>query len=295
MTTTLAAAGDGAPLSVWSNLLRCVGEDGIGERELAPAARISTRAATTLVTAADRRGLVETAKAATGKARTVRIRDAGRECRASWEERLAVFDRERGRDVLREALEELVARLELEHAWYPMSYGSADPSAAGGPYVNATGRTGDPAHGTDWKPVVRGDGDTVSDVPTTALLSQALMAYTVDYENRFPWPLANTMNVLVHVRAEARPLAELPDGHGITGVGKSLLERHGIVKATKKDAQLTARGVQVLEHHPKRLDAVDSLWRERFGDDLLGRVRTELAAAPGVDDASLPDHAMTAP
>ena len=43
-------------------------------------------------------------------------------------------------------------------------------------------------HGNDWKPVERAEGDTVSTLPLTALLSQALMAFTIDYEDRFPWP-----------------------------------------------------------------------------------------------------------
>jgi hypothetical protein len=137
-------------------------------------------------------------------------------------------------------------------------------------------------------------------LPITALLSQALVAFTIDYEDRFPWPLANTATVLCHIGKEPRPLADLPAGHGIVGQGKSLLERHLIVKVTtdpddrrKKLVSLTDRGELVLTHHPKRLEAVQKEWSERYGK-VVAELRAELARASAATDGDYADH-VTAP
>jgi len=57
---------------------------------------------------------------------------------------------------LRNSLEEVVAAIPLEHPHYPASYAAADASITGG-------------NGLDWKAVSRGDGDTVSSLPRSAL------------------------------------------------------------------------------------------------------------------------------
>jgi len=291
------------PLAMWSNVLRCVadgGADGIDEHALPGAARISSRLATAFVTKAAREGWITAESSGKGKNRHLRLTEAGRTAAKVWPQRLASLDAVwRGRP-LRAALESLVGQLPFELPHFPASYGAADPSAVGGPYMQGSKRKDDlPAHGKDWKPVMRGETDMVSDLSITALLSQALMAFTIDYEDKFPWPLANTATILCHVGTEPRPLADLPPDHGITGKGKSLLERHLIVALTadpndprKKLVALTDRGELVLTHHPRRLEAVEKEWRERFGDALVTGLRDELArAAP---DGDYPDH-VTAP
>ncbi len=287
-----AGVGTNMPsLAVWSNVLRCVnegGSDGLDERRLPEAARISSRLATAAVTGAARRGWISAeAGTAGGKSRHLQLTDVGQSAALRWPERLAALDAAWGGEPLRVALEGLVGKLPLELSHMPTSYGAADPSAIGGPFVQNHKRTdGVPAHGKDWKPVPRGEGDSVSELPLTALLSQALMAFTIHYEDRFPWPLANTATVLRHIGAEPRPLSELPDDHGITGNGKSLLERHLIVNVTKdasdphnKLVSLTDRGLTVMTHHPRRLEAVHAEWRERFGDSLIAGLRDELTRA----------------
>ncbi|MGH2758017.1 MAG: hypothetical protein ACRDKJ_00470, partial [Actinomycetota bacterium] len=200
----------------------------------------------------------------------------------------------------RSPVPELVGSLEFELPHYPASYGTADPSAVGGPFAqNVKGTEGVPAHGKDWKPVGRAGDDTVSSLPVTALLSQALMAFTIDYEDRFPWPLPNTLTVLCHVGSDPGPLADLPEGHGITGNGKSLLERHLIVDVRPDPANkrnklvaLADRGELVLTHHPRRLEAVHADWTARFGVELVERLRAELG---GVDVAGVQPDYLIAP
>lgn len=295
-----AGVGDGVPsLAVWSNLLRCVADAGPGslnEPVLPEAARISSRLATAAVTGSVRRGWI-TAEGS-GKNRRLELSDAGRAAAKTWPDQLAALDKEWKDTDLRAGLEDLVGRLELELPHFPASYGAADPSATGAPFVRPKKPPEGVVHGTDWKPVRRGEGDTVSSLPITALLSQALMAFTIDYENKFPWPLNSTLTTLTHVEAEPKPLDHVPSDHGIAGNGKSLLERHLIVEVTKEPAgkgklvALTDRGVQVKQHHPGRLESVETEWRERYGDEAVDRLAGALTPLATGEAASRPDHLM---
>ncbi|MEA3078043.1 MAG: hypothetical protein QOF60_2951 [Actinomycetota bacterium] len=290
-----AGVGPGMPsLAVWSNVVRCVADgraDGIGERALPAAARISRRLATAAVTGSTRREWITAEAEAGSKARHLRLTDAGRAAADVRPARLGVLDAEWKDRPLRGLLEGLVSQFELELPQFPASYGTADPSAIGGPYTPGG------KHGVDWKPVPRREGDTVSSLPLTALLSQALVAFTMDYERAFPWPLASTANVLVHLASEPRPLADVPGDHGIAGNGKSLLERHLIATVTadpanpkRKLVALTDRGAAVVHHHPARLEAVEAEWRNRYRDALVAGLRQALGAVPTNDH---PDHVVS--
>ena len=285
-------------LAVWSNVVRCVAEAGpagLHEKALPAAARISSRHATAAITGSLRRGWI-TAEG-TGKQRRLELGDAGRQAAKTWPHQLASLDTQWKQSRQRKLLEELVGQFELELPHFPASYGSADPSATGGAFVRTKNPPDGVVHGADWKPVYRGEGDTVSMLPITALLSQALMAFTIDYENKFPWPLHSTLTRLAWVDENPRPLAELPEGHGVAGNGKSLLERHLIVEVTTDAAKgklvaLTGRGVQVKQHHPGRLETVESEWRQRYGDKLVVDLRAALTPLATGEAASQPDHLM---
>ncbi|MEY2474829.1 MAG: hypothetical protein QOG87_144 [Actinomycetota bacterium] len=296
MTTDLEAAAGVGPavpsLAVWSNVVRCVaeaGSDGIDEKGLAHAARISRRLATAAVKGAARRGWI-TAQ--------LELTESGEAAASVWPAELTGLDADPAYTALRAVLIDVVGRLPFELPHFPASYGAADPSAVGGPFVPPSKKAdGVPTHGKDWRPVLRADEDTVTSLPLTALLSQTLMAFTIDYENRFPWPLASTATVLCHISAEPRPLADVPGEHGITGNGKSLLERHLIAVVTRDEADgakvvaLTDRGRAVMQHHPTRLETVEADWRGRYGDDSITALRDALGPlASGARDQ--PDHVM---
>lgn len=294
-----AGVGDDVPsLAVWSNILRCVADAGAGgldERELPEAARISSRLATAAITGSVRRGWM-TAEGS-GKKRRLELTDSGRTAAKTWPDQLAALDKQWNETPLRRVLEELVGQLELELPHFPASYGAADPSATGAPFIRPKKPPEGVVHGTDWRPVHRGEGDTVSALPVTALLSQALMAFTIDYENGFPWPLHSTLTRLVHIDVEPKPLADLPEGHGIAGNGKSLLERHLIVEvstdaAKRKLVALTDRGKQVKQHHPGRLEAVETEWRDRYGDELVTALRDVLSPLVTGEAEARADHLM---
>lgn len=283
-------------LAVHSNVLRCVGE-GTTDRKLATDARISRRLAIAAVTCANRRGWITAG--AERREREVALTATGQESVETWDTRLRTFDATAAAAELREVAAPIVSRLPLELPWYPASYGTADPSVTGGAFVGGSSDGSVPPHGRDWMPVHRVDGDTVSGVPATALLSQLLVGFAMAYEARPMWPLSSTALVVVHLRGEPMPLDEVPSRHGITGDGKSLLERHGVcvvapdpANPRRKLVRLTGRGRAISSAHRRALDDVEAAWRDRHGaavDDL----RAVLERHPAASDDTLPDHVTT--
>jgi hypothetical protein len=135
-------------------------------------------------------------------------------------------------------LESLVSQLDLELPHFPAGYGAADGSVTGGLWrwgrqaaLRRGGRPGlefdaaeehraadawEAASGgalyvaaarQDWKPVLRDEGDTVTALPLSALLSEALMAFTIDYEGSGGLSLAATANVVRHMDDEGVDVA----------------------------------------------------------------------------------------
>jgi hypothetical protein len=290
-----------ASLAVWANVLRPLADAGGStcERELVEPARISKRLMVAAVTGAAGRGWLTTGPSpGRGAGRAVDLADGGRASDARWRARLERFDADHRDGPLAAAVADLVARFPLEHPWQPASYGTADPSAVGGSFVRGAPADGIPPHGQDWRPVRRvGGASSVVGVPLPALLSQALVAFTIDYEAAPMWPLASTTLVVQHLGAKAIPLADVPGDHGIAGNGKSLLERHGVAvvaggagRAAARTVRLTALGERIRARHTPTIAAVEAAWRDRYGVAAVDHLRTALDAEPAAGDESLPDH-----
>ena len=170
LTRAAERAVPGLNVVQWSNFLRVA--DGTPKKGMHLAARVSKRAVQTCVARLSRSGAVVVD--ADG---VCWLTDAGRASReagrAAIDGACAAFESRHG-DALRRALTPVVASFEWELAHYLNPYGSPDPSITGGR-----------PHGADWRPVVRArDVDTTSDLSILALLSQALTAYSIDYEQR---------------------------------------------------------------------------------------------------------------
>ena len=104
--------------------------------------------------------------------------------------------------------------MQLEHPHYPASYGAADASIMGG-------------NGKDWEGLPRKIGDSVSYLPLSALLSQTVVAFAMNYEERSPVLLSLATAVIKRIPPDGRPVHGL--GHS---VGISALRRHGFVRVT---------------------------------------------------------------
>ncbi len=247
------------PLDLWANLLRAVDPAGIDCRELPSILRLSKRAVRTRVSAAVRRGWIEELKDCRSKG-IVRLTSRGTEVAARWRGlQQTAEDMWQARvglplsNKLRTSLEDLVAAFPLEHPHYPASYGPADASITGG-------------NGVDWKPVHRTGANTVSDLPLSALVSQALVAFAMQYEELSPVALSLSTTVIRQIPPEGRPLHELGRSPGV-----SALIRHGFVRASgpggRETAWLTERGLEVHRVYEKRIHTAETSWHQKFGKD----------------------------
>ena len=301
-----AGAGDDPPpsLILWSGLLRAVTPEPILQRDLVREVRLSRRAVKAWLGGAQAWGYVEVTPSGIPRAgNVVQLTDKGRAAHEEWAavESAAskAWHKRAGTAAakeLRAALEDLVARFGLELAHYPVGYGSADWSITGGnsrPAKPGPPRT--PPHGADWSPVVRGEGDTVSHLPDSALLSQALTWFSIDSESVGSYPQV-VIDILRRIPAAGVPLKEQPPLAGATGDGKSGFERHGVlkVKADKSGAKrvhLTPLAQRLLDAYEPGAAEIERRWREEYGAVVVDRLRSALeAVVPKLGPPSDPPH-----
>jgi hypothetical protein len=183
---------------------------------------------------------------------------------------------------LRAPLVALVDKFELELPHYWITYGTADPSVTGGRFrAGSEGPPRIPPHGADWEPVLREDKGA-ADLSLTALLSQALCNFAVDYEMRSP-SLGWTIQALLPIDAtKGTPMAEVPRFAHLSGDGKSGSERHGLVKVGPKPQQiatLTPLGQRIREVYEPFTAAVEDRWRDVYGAAPVKKLRSALEKA----------------
>ncbi len=268
-------------LDLWANLLRALDAAGVNSRELPAILRLSKRAVRSRIAEAVRKGWVEQQKSGTGRA-VIRLTASGAEVSARWEALQTAAEKrwrvQAGVDLsraLRASLEIVVAALPLEHPHYPASYGAADASITGG-------------GGQDWKAVQRGSGDTVSHLPLSALLSQVLVAFAMDYERKSPVALSLSTAVMQRISPEGRRLEGLGQAAGV-----SALVRHGFIRVSGSKGSeivfLTPKGLAANEAYEERIQGVETEWRTRFGEAQVFALRRALeeVAAPRISSLTL--------
>lgn len=257
------------PLHIWSNLLRpLAGDDAVPLRDLPSLARLSRRQAGPSVTAGERWGLLTVDRSGGRGRATARLSERGAFAHASGVaalERANAVWQDRFGDVtaqLRAALETIAAQLDLEFPWFPTSYGAADNTFAGGRLVAAQpGPPALPAHGKDWRPVVRTSPDSAVGLPLSALLSQVLVAFAVEYEAQSGSELSLATGTLLQAIPDDGVRAiDLPHtgAHGVltddaTTTGRAAISRPTALGRTLRDAHLPL------------VEAIEGLWRGRHG------------------------------
>jgi hypothetical protein len=127
----------------------------------------------------------------------------------------------------------------------------------------------------DWEGVPRKIGDSVSYLPLSALLSQTVVAFAMNYEERSPVPLSLATAVIKRIPPDGRPVPGL--GHS---VGISALRRHGFVRVTGvaggEVILLTPKGAAVSDAHEERLRAVETDWCSWLGSAQVDALRQAL-------------------
>jgi hypothetical protein len=323
------------PVEMYANLLAHVADGGVARRDLPRRARLSKRAAHFSVGVAQRWGWVTTTGSA--GAALVRLTAEGQRQRDACARQLAQAEQawraRLGDDVVtaaRVSLESLVSQLDLELPHFPAGYGAADGSVTGGGrwgrpaalrYAGLPGHVFDAAEeqraadaweaasggalyvastGQDWKPVRRDEGDTVTTLPLSALLSQALMAFSIDYEGSGGLSLAATANVVRHMdddgvdvalraRRGREPGQPIPVHHTL-----AMVERHEYAAVVAHPNprtgrfRLTEKGRRVRDAYEPVLAAVEQRWERRYGAPVVHGVRASLEAVAGQLDGDLP-------
>jgi len=287
-----AKARSGGPWLVsqvmWSNVMRYVVEDGISVVQL----RTQSRTTRNSLKGLQRWGYVvvepgRAERATLGRDDELLVRPtaAGRRAQDVWRPLAGLIE---GRwqlrfgsdlDTLRQSLQAVVGELDFDlpdylPVVYPTQNGKAEiPSLRGAASVAA--KTG-----------------ILRPLELSALLSQVLLAFTLDFEreSRISLPIsANTLRVLDDTGVRIRDLPAL------TGVSKEanamavgFLARHGCVvvepdpsASRGKRVRLTVKGRRAQDKYRRILGATEEQWGSRFGEDRIARLRWSLERLVG--------------
>ena len=266
-----------ASLVMWSNFMRFVG-GGVTVGDLPTVAGLPKARLLSTLGGLERWGYLsvvppdrsaETRREGWGSARAlrsdwiVRPTPAGRAAQEIWPALLDEVDHrweERfGSDAIKElrgSLQAIVGRIEIELPEYLPIVGGANGMRA------------------DLTPRERTGTDATH---LSALLAQALLAYTLDYEDASELSLPLSAN-LVRVLAEERTaLGDLPALAGISpeasSMGVTSLRRLGYISVEAKEARLTPKGRSERRRWDAIHDDVERRWEMRCGTDAVGRLR----------------------
>jgi DNA-binding MarR family transcriptional regulator len=138
-----------------------------------------------------------------------------------------------------------------------------------------------------------------SSADLSVLLSQVLLAFTLDFERESAVSLAIGANALRVLTAEGVRIRELPY---LTGVSKEALSMAaGILTRRSWSAagpdpaasrgkliRLTPRGRSAREEYIRLLDVVEQRWRARFGPGPIDALRRSLLSVTGQHDGDRP-------
>ena len=301
-------------LGIWSNVLRAIPDAGLSRRELPKRTILSRRGASAVVRDLERlRWLtVEKIESKRGAA-MLHLTSAGRAARdaapkliesveSDWETR---FGPQR-MATLCQALAALVAQFDIELPWYLTGYGLADASVTGGNHIAAKpGPPRIPHHGKDWPVVLRPPGNpsaAPSSFPLPALVSQALAAFTIDYEwDIFGYGagLQATANLLQYTPDDGISLGDASARGDVRGNGKAGLERHLVVVVepgrpsdSSRRVLLTPKGKRARDSHAHLLTQVERDWHERYGT-CVQELRTTLESLDDQLGEGLPNYPTT--
>jgi DNA-binding MarR family transcriptional regulator len=291
--TTLDGGGTGrgpwlVSQAMWANFMQFVGGDGVPLHQVDDLARITNLAGL------QRWGYVTVAPdPADGRPApprrdwVVRPTRAGRRAQGVWEPLAGtVEDRWRARfgvaavTALRDALLALAAQL-----------------GAGLPRYLPVVKDQMFANVAHVRPRPPAGGESSADL--SVLLSQVLLAFTLDFERESAVSLAVAANALRVLTGEGVRVRELPY---LTGVSKEalnmaagILTRQSYAVAGPDPAasrgkliRLTPRGRSAQDDYIRLLDATEQRWRQRFGPGPIGTLRRSLLSVIGQRDGGRP-------
>jgi DNA-binding MarR family transcriptional regulator len=284
-------------LVMWSNLMQFVTEEGVSVGELQRLARTGSLS----LAGMERWGYITVEpgpSAPRSKAPrpdwVVRPTRKGLRAQRMWRPLLGVIEeRWRGRfgtpeiSRLREALSALISQFDVELPEYLPVLGYGLLAEA----YNSEGRG-------QGRATAAVDSGVVSSLPLTALLSQALLAFTIDFERESEVSMAISANVMRLLGEKGVPVRDLPRLSGVSkeaiAMALSFLEKRRfiVVEPTPnasrgKVARLTHKGQEAQDTYRRLLGALEERWRGRFGEETIHNVRESLEQLVGEPSAHL--------
>jgi len=270
-------------LVMWANVMQFVGEAGITAGELLRRSRITKENLRASLSGLNRWGYVTVkSRVSTGGPKAprdqwvIRPTAAGREAQKIWrplaEEIERRWDARFGKaniEKLRTGLDELIERFAVDLPEYlpVLKYG-----------LFAQARPGAKNNSSGTGPAV------ASGRPLYALLSQVLLAFTLEFESESDVSLAINANILRLLKKGGVPVGDLPRLSGVSkeAVKMSLgfLQRGRCLEVAddppgrrRKLARLTAKGLAAKRKYLRRVGIVEEGWRERFGENDIRKLR----------------------
>ena len=221
-------------LPVWSNMLRILDHNLIPQTEVNKRAIISRRTRTVVLRECESLGWIETQRKSSARTTVfVRLTDIGARVCQTAERRIKAIEHQwrttnsKLYGQLHSALSQIVRGFELEYPYYITGYGPADDALTGGAYLPAEpGPPRIPARGEEWPVVPRDSPDDSNNMPMSALLSQALTGFAIEYEMENLGRLGHILSLFRYIGDDGVPLETVRSAGGITGNGRSLHERH---------------------------------------------------------------------
>ena len=295
-------------LPVWSDMLRVLGKDPIPQTEINKRAIIATRTRKVVMKECESLGWIETQRRSSPRTTVfVRITDGGVQVSRAAERRITAIEtrwrtnNSKLYDQLYSALDQVVRCLELEYPYYITGYGPADDALTGGAYLPAElGPPRIPARGEEWPVVPRVSRDDLNQVPLSALLSQALTGFAVDYEMENLGRLGHILTLFRSIGDEGVPLGEVRPAGGITGNGRSLHERHmnivlenGKPSDNSRTVYLSPKSRRARDSYSFLVNDLESRWSRRFGQSVLNDLRDSLVSLSKHWPTDCPDYPNT--
>jgi DNA-binding MarR family transcriptional regulator len=252
-------------IAMWSNFMRYVPPEGI------PLDRLAGMPA-------NRAGLERWGYIFVSPERLIKPTRAGRFAQAGWRQLDGVVDQrwaERfGADViadLTESLREIAGQVGAGMPRYLPMVGFADGMRTKYRDLRETGL-----------PVAE-----AAELDLSALLSQVLLAFTLEYESTAKLPLPISANILRVIGDDGVRASDIPLRAGVSreGVASSLgfLERRGYIEVGHdpsgrrgKYASPTPRGVRTRDGRPKLAARIEQAWPDRFGAAQTQALRTSM-------------------
>jgi DNA-binding MarR family transcriptional regulator len=233
---------------MWSNFMRLIPARGVALRSVAANGRITN------LDGLQRWGYIHVEPAD----KTVHLTPDGRRAQQVWRPLAGEIERrwrERFGDAAIDELREALSRV-------------ADPALP--LYLPVVGY----ADGMRAGHVRSAPGAAAEDI--AALLSQALLAFTLEYEDESALSLAIGANVVRILSADGAPVRDLPSRSGVSKeavtAAVGFLQRNGYAAvepdpAGGKRVRLTEQGLAAQDQHARLAKTVERRWRKRLGGD----------------------------